>query len=160
MASSGLLRTVALLLLPAGGAASLPSAKVASLPGAQGVAAGAASASVTATRPAGTNLAEASSATATGGTCPAGLGARFAENSEACGLESGGQQPVAGQCMARRQGVSPACGACMGDLIHCGFLHCMSPCFNKAGTPQCASCTDLMCSPAFSTCSEVEYHAR
>jgi len=50
----------------------------------------------------------------------AGWDVDFAKHSFSCALKSMGHAHRSGRCMANRQGVSHECGACIGQLIHCG----------------------------------------
>merc|ERR1712039_316980 len=80
----------------------------------------------------------------------------FANHMYQCGLESVGQQPAAGVCMARKQHVSAACGKCMGDLIHCG-MQCISECClgHCPHSNACRTCNAQKCNPSFFSCAGV-----
>merc|ERR1712194_897248 len=94
-----------------------------------------------------------------GGACVGqhGWNTDFAHRMYQCGIASGGQQPAAGSCMARKQQVSGSCGVCLGNLIHCG-MGCISECClgNCPYSSQCRSCNARKCNPAFSQCAGVD----
>merc|ERR1719476_287793 len=92
----------------------------------------------------------------TGGACKGqhGWNTDFSNHAYQCGLQSGGVANTAATCMKHAQGVSRACGNCMGKLIHCG-MQCVSECC--AGrcrhSAKCKACNNKKCDPAFYHCA-------
>mmetsp|Transcript_89358 Transcript_89358/g.224705 ORF Transcript_89358/g.224705 Transcript_89358/m.224705 type:complete len:168 (-) Transcript_89358:323-826(-) len=73
-----------------------------------------------------------------------------------CGLRTGFAMPAVGKCLAKRQGVSRACGDCMGKLVVCGFP-CASACCSGTCrfSDRCWECNDKKCNPEFAECAGV-----
>jgi len=72
-----------------------------------------------------------------------------------CGVRSGGRASTAGACMSKTQGVSAACGQCMGNLIGCGASNCLRDCCAGSchGKQSCLDCNAKHCNSAFQQCA-------
>merc|ERR1711997_1433179 len=94
----------------------------------------------------------------TGGACVGqnGWDMDFAQRAYKCGLRSMANAYRSGVCMAKKQHVSVECGACIGELIHCG-LHCAHECcLGKCFTNEnCLVCQTTFCHEGFVTCAGV-----
>jgi hypothetical protein len=55
-------------------------------------------------------------------------------------------------CLQGMDHISAACATCWGTVVSCGAQHCASQCAGGQ-TPDCTTCTDQYCTPAFDTCS-------
>jgi len=95
---------------------------------------------------------------AAGGACvnQAGWDKDFTDNMYKCGLRSAGAMPVAGTCMASKQGVSAECGVCLGNLISCGKQCAMQCCAGTCPAAEaCQACNNEKCTPSFQECAGV-----
>jgi hypothetical protein len=73
-----------------------------------------------------------------------------------CALETGANARRGGECMARKQRVSGACGACMGKLMHCGLKCAKQCCGGKCiSSRKCVSCNARRCNGSFESCAGV-----
>merc|ERR1719512_563328 len=81
----------------------------------------------------------------------------IAQRSYDCGMRTLGSAYFSGRCMARSQGVSRACGSCLGKLIHCAIpcyaACCHGNCFDGSA---CKECERTRCHAMFFACSGVE----
>merc|ERR1711957_361613 len=81
----------------------------------------------------------------------------FAGRAYRCAFTTMGNAWRSGRCMASRQGVSSECGACMGQLLHCG-TSCVRPCCYGRCTdaPKCIECGNDNCRDDFIKCAGVD----
>ncbi|MEZ4432270.1 MAG: hypothetical protein R3F65_07640 [bacterium] len=74
----------------------------------------------------------------------------------ACAIGCFGQpEACAADCVEDRLGVSPPCAGCFGAVIGCTLAHCILQCAN-ADNPDCATCQQTHCLPAFSACAGLD----
>lgn len=74
----------------------------------------------------------------------------------ACAIGCFGQpEPCAAACVEDRLGVSPPCAGCFGAVIGCTLAHCILQCAN-ANNPDCATCQQTHCLPAFTACAGLD----
>ena len=66
----------------------------------------------------------------------------------------GGGDTCAKDCVIEKTGLSDACAQCFGDIISCATSKCMFQCMG-GDTPECASCRETSCNPAFEECAGV-----
>jgi len=96
---------------------------------------------------------------AKGGACvdEKGWDKNFAKRMYNCAVKTGVNPRKGGRCMARKQGVSQACGYCMGKLMKCS-VKCASQCCNGKcmHKGKCTRCTARKCNGSFSRCAGVE----
>jgi len=55
-------------------------------------------------------------------------------------------------CVIEKTGLSDPCAQCFGDIITCATSQCMFQCMG-GDTPECASCRETNCNPAFEECA-------
>merc|ERR1712194_621768 len=81
----------------------------------------------------------------------------FAKHMYRCAVKTGVNPRKGGRCMARKQGVSQACGYCMGKLMKCG-VKCASKCCNGKcmHKDKCKKCTAKKCNSSFFKCAGVQ----
>jgi len=95
---------------------------------------------------------------ATVGACQgqAGWERDFAHQMFSCGVQSFGRAAAAGRCMAKAQGVSDACGQCLGKLVSCGHGCMFQCCGGKCpGWGRCVRCNKRNCQTSFESCAGV-----
>jgi len=96
---------------------------------------------------------------AKGGACvdEKGWDKDFANRMYRCAMKTGVNARKAGKCMARKQGVSHACGSCMGKLmkcsVSCASQCCSGKCMQKG---KCKRCTARKCNSSFFKCAGVQ----
>merc|ERR1711976_1094371 len=80
----------------------------------------------------------------------------FAKRMYRCAVKTGVNPRKGGRCMARKQGVSQACGYCMGKLMKCS-VKCASQCCNGKcmHKSKCKRCTASKCNASFFKCAGV-----
>merc|ERR1712194_805239 len=97
-------------------------------------------------------------AEAKGGACvdEKGWDKDFANRMYNCAVKTGVNPRKGGKCMARKQGVSHACGYCMGKLMKCS-VKCASQCCNGKcmHKGKCTRCTARKCNGSFFKCAGV-----
>jgi len=95
---------------------------------------------------------------AKGGACvdEKGWDKDFANRMYNCAVKTGVNPRKGGKCMARKQGVSHACGYCMGKLMKCS-VKCASQCCNGKcmHKGKCTRCTARKCNGSFFKCAGV-----
>jgi len=96
---------------------------------------------------------------AKGGACvdEKGWDRDFASRMYNCAVKTGVNPRKGGRCMARKQGVSQACGYCMGKLMKCS-VKCASQCCNGKcmHSGKCKRCTARKCNRSFFKCAGVQ----
>jgi len=85
----------------------------------------------------------------------------FASHSYRCAFTSMANAYRSGRCMASKQGVSYECGACIGQLIHCGTKCVRECCYGRCtDKPTCVECGNRYCAEDFKNCAGVDTPAR
>ena len=56
-------------------------------------------------------------------------------------------------CMMMKTGFSKPCAQCWSDSINCAAMNCIVPCLRGREDPECKTCSDQFCTPAFHACS-------
>jgi len=81
----------------------------------------------------------------------------FANRMYRCAVKTGVNPRKGGRCMARKQGISQACGYCMGKLMKCS-VQCASQCCNGKCMQKgkCKRCTARKCNRSFFKCAGVQ----
>merc|ERR1711976_955066 len=81
----------------------------------------------------------------------------FAKRMYKCAVKTGVNPRKGGRCMARKQGVSQACGYCMGKYmkcsVKCASQCCRGKCMQKS---KCKRCAAKKCNGSFLKCAGVE----
>jgi len=74
-----------------------------------------------------------------------------------CGVEALASSTSAGSCMAKAQGVSEDCGACLGKLVACGGQQCIKQCCAGSCPDDevCITCNKDNCREEFEGCAGV-----
>merc|ERR1712151_462889 len=101
---------------------------------------------------------DASATSTKGGACvdEKGWDKDFANRMYKCAVKTGVNPRKGGRCMARKQGVSHACGSCMGKLMKCS-VKCASKCCNGKcmHKDKCKRCSAKKCNASFFKCAGV-----
>lgn len=96
---------------------------------------------------------------AKGGACvdQKGWDRDFANRMYKCAVKTGVDPRKGGRCMARKQGVSQACGYCMGKHMKCS-VKCASQCCNGKcmRSRKCKRCSARKCNRSFKKCAGVD----
>merc|ERR1712232_419507 len=93
---------------------------------------------------------------ATSGNCDtSSWNSHFASDTKACGLQSGGRQPAAGNCATGRFHTSSQCGNCIGNYISCSREHCTMACClgNCVDSYNCRKCGSDHCTWGLKSCT-------
>jgi hypothetical protein len=73
---------------------------------------------------------------------------------QTCGLQCFAQaEDCAGNCLETTVGFSKACASCWGTQINCVTQNCLTSCLRGAEDPECQTCTQEACTPAFHGCT-------
>jgi hypothetical protein len=70
-----------------------------------------------------------------------------------CAQQNLGAEPATRSCIKQGTGLSDPCVDCFDGAVQCGAQNCWSQCIFDSNSPDCISCRQQFCDPAFAACS-------